>query len=187
MRRLLVLACLGCALACWAGCKNEDPAALFLDINYQVRCGDCDPRSNDDPARDIHAVDGEDDLTIDCTTIERGGDRLVSFSLEHTDPKLGGIDFSLAVDQVNVDSNDPGDGCQVVAKEGSNVYQGECTGGDPSDDRPCSIKLKQEGDGVTGTLHCIHIENKAQPTFQRHITAPGNDKPAKIEVTGCGL
>jgi hypothetical protein len=187
MRRLFVLGCFGCVLVCGAACKNEDPAALFLDFDYQVRCVDCVPRSNDDPAREIHAVDGEDDLTIDCSTIEREGDRLVSFSLEHFDTKLGEVDFSLSVEQIDLDSGDPGAGCQVVAKEGSNVYEGDCTDGDPNDDQPCSIELEQEGDGIRGTLHCVHIENKAQPTLRRHITAPGVDEPAEFEVTGCGL
>jgi hypothetical protein len=187
MRRLFVLACLGCALACWAGCKNEDPATVFLDIPYQVRCLDCDPRSNDDPARDIHAVDGEDDLTINCSSISSGGDRLVSFSLEHFNTKTREVDYSLSVDQVNIDSGDPGDRCQVVVKEGSNVYQGECTGDDPSDSKPCLIKMKQDGDGVSGSLHCVHIENKAAPTIRRHLTAPNTEKATKFEVTGCGL
>lgn len=185
MRRLLVVAAI---FSCMLGCKQEDPAALFIDFAYQVRCVDCEPQSNDEPARDIHAVDGEHDLTLTCNVIERGGERLVSFSIEHTDPDTGSVDYSLSVDQASLDSKDPGAGCRVNAKEGSNVYEGLCTGDEPSDETPCALAdLKQSGDGIKGSLHCIHIPNKAQPTITRHIAAPSTEKAAKFEVTGCGL
>src|SRR5689334_9073826 len=139
MPRLLV-SCLvfGC-VAFALGCTEEDPAALFLDFNYQVRCLDCEPRSNDDPARDVHAVDGEDELTINCSVVDRGGDRLVSISVEHTDDRTGTVDYSLSIDQANLDSKDPGNGCRVHVKEGPNVYEGNCTGGDPNEETPCMI------------------------------------------------
>jgi hypothetical protein len=185
MRRLLVLAA---TFSCMLGCTEEDPAALFIDMAYQVRCIDCEPQTNDNPARDIHAVDGEKGLTLNCSAIERGGERLVSFSIEHTDPDTNSVDYSLSVDQVSIDSKDPGTGCRVHAKEGSNTYEGLCTGDDPTDDAPCSLTgLKQAGDGVTGSLHCIHIPNKAQPTLTRHIAAPSSQKAVKFEIKGCGL
>ena len=189
MRRLAVscLVSFSCASVGLLGCVEDDPAALFLDLDYQVRCLDCEPRSNDEPARKIHAVDGEDDLTINCSTELRDGDRLVTISLEHVDPEDGDVDYSLSIDQVNLDSKDPGSGCRINAKEGPNVYEGNCSGSEPSEDEPCVIKLEQEGDGVTGTLHCVRIPNKAQPTLTRHIVASGSEKAAKLEATGCGL
>lgn len=183
MRRLLVLALFSC---CVLGCTEEDPAALFVDFSYQVRCLDCEPRSNDDPARKVHAVDGEHDLTLTCSVLDRGGEQFVSFSIEHTDAD-GDVDYSLAVDQVNLDSKDPGDGCRIKAKEGDNLYEGLCTGDDPSDELPCQVKVDPKGNGITGSLRCLHIPNKAQPTLTRNITAPSTEKAAKFEVTGCGL
>lgn len=185
MRRLVFV--LFSCLAALCACTEDDPAALFLDFDYQVRCLDCEPRSNDDPARKIHAVDGEKDLTINCSVIERGDDRLVSLSLEHVDPERGVVDYSLSIDQANIDSSDPGNGCRVKAKEGSNAYEGNCTGKEPTEDEPCVVKLKQAGDGVSGSLHCVHIPNKAQSTLTRYIVASGSEKAAKFEATGCGL
>ena len=191
MRRLLVshpaVPAAALLFSCALGCTEDDPAALFIDFNYQVRCIDCEPRSNDDPARDVHAVDGEDGLTLTCSAIDRGGDRLVSFSIEHTDPKTGGVDYSFSLDQANLDSSDPGAGCRVNVKEGSNSYEGNCTGKEATEDEPCIVKLEKAGDGVTGSLHCVHIPNKAQPTIQRYIVAGGKESAAKFEVTGCGL
>jgi hypothetical protein len=185
MGRLLLLALIFSWLL---GCTQDDPEALFIDLAYQVRCVDCDPRANDDPARAIHNVDGEEGLTLTCSVIERGGERLVSFAIEHTDSETNSVDYSLSVDQASLDSKDPGSGCRVRAKEGSNTYEGLCTGDDPSDETPCSLTdLKQSGNGVTGSLHCVHIPNKAQPELTRHIAAPSSTKAAKFEVTGCGL
>ena len=185
MRRLLVLAVF---FSCVLGCSKEDPAALFMDFNYQVRCIDCEPRSNDEPARDIRAVDGEDDLTLTCTLLDRGGERFVSFSLEHANEDADdGVDYSFALEQVNLASGDPGSGCRVKVKEGNNLYEGLCTGDDPTDDVPCQVEVEEEGDGIKGSVHCVHIPNKAQSTITRHIATPSTEKAAKFEVTGCGL
>ena len=47
------------------------------------------------------------------------------------------------------------------------------------------VKVELDGKVVKGSLRCIHIPNKAQPTLTKHIAAPSSEDAAEFQVEGC--
>ena len=47
-------------------CSSTDPAPVFIDIDYQVRCLICEPRSPDDAKRQLMVLDGDQGYQVDC-------------------------------------------------------------------------------------------------------------------------
>jgi hypothetical protein len=169
-----------------AGCTEDDPAPLFMDIRYQVRCVECEPRAPDDPVRDVQLLDGEMGFTIECFANTRDGDRLLSFSTVFINPDAASENYSIEVEQVNLDKSDPGSDCLVSVREGSNTYAGDCTKDDPTEDEPCSVSFDIEDDIVNGTIFCADIPNRNMAMTRRHVVAPGTqDEPAEFELHGC--
>lgn len=182
MPRLIALCC--ALLPCLIACSEEDPAPLFFDIEYQVRCGGCDPVSADDPERDIRALDGERGFAVACSTMERGGDRLATFSAVFTgDSASDG--FGISVTQVNLDSKEPGPSCRVSVTEGINRYDASCTADEPSAESPCQVKVDLDDGVITGRLRCDNIPNRSSSVLTRDVVAPGTNEPAEFEVQGC--
>ena len=184
MRPLLVLS-LFTASALMA-CVNQDPAPLFLQTSYQVRCLDCTPVTTDNLARTVAALDGESGFSVACSAQRSGKDRLLSFSGTLIDPKHESNNYSLKIIQANLDKSDPGAGCRVVITEGANTYESHCTGGDPTPDEPCQItKLKAANGIVTGKLLCNNIPNRTDANTTRYVVKPSTTSPADFEVDGC--
>ena len=187
MRRLLVLSTAVCSLAVCVlhGCTTNDPDPLYLDINYQVRCIDCDPRANDQPPRDIHYLDGDSGYDVSCE-VDEGGD-LVTFGASWEDPDGKVKPFSLEVSQASASGGQNGGACSVSVVEGANHYQGACSDGEPTAKKPCKLDLQRANGVITGTLYCdnIPIKGMAGPMFTRYVTTPDTKKPAKLELHGC--
>jgi len=183
MRRLSILASLFVLSLC--ACNNEDPAPLYLEADYQLRCIDCKPTSPDETARSLNVLNGEAGYVVDCSAERSSGDRVVNFSASFKDP-LGKKDkFSVAVTQANIDAANPGASCRVEVVEGSNTYKGECTGGAPTKAKPCVINLKAEGGVLSGTIECKTIPNASDAQIRRYLVAPGTKKAAKFSIDGC--
>ncbi|MDD9933515.1 MAG: hypothetical protein OXT09_07930 [Myxococcales bacterium] len=186
MHRWLFLSLIAALVGTVAGCTEEDPAPLFMDIRYQVRCVDCEPRAPDDPVRDVELLDGEQGYTIMCRANTRDGDRLLTFSTTFINPDMESENFSISVLQVNLDDDDPGSDCSVQVKEGSNTYEGDCTSGDPTVEEPCSVDFSVDGDVVTGEIFCADVPNRNMAMTKRHLVAPGEEEEgAQFELHGC--
>jgi len=182
MRRLFVLAIIAVtALAC----SEENPPPLYVDVNYQVRCIDCEPRAADDSPRDVRAIDGESGFDVACSITERGGDRLLTFSAIYMDAERPSRSYGLSLVQANLDGGDPGGSCLVVVSEGNNTYEGGCTAEDPDDEDPCQVELEAEDGIVTGTILCAEVPNKNSSMITRHLVDPNTEDPAEFEVHGC--
>jgi hypothetical protein len=183
MRCLTVLAFV--AAACLSACVEEDPAPLFVDLDYQVRCLDCEPRTPDDDPHRIQALDGEAGFTIECNATRRSGDRVLSFSANYIDAERESDNFSISVIQANLDSDDPGTSCRLVVTEGDNRYEGKCTGGAPTPEEQCQLEIGEEDKIVSGELRCDHVPNLSSTLITRYVVEPGSDDPVQFEVHGC--
>ncbi|MFI5308609.1 MAG: hypothetical protein ACHQ53_14715 [Polyangiales bacterium] len=182
MRRslLLILCCAPVAVSC----VTNDPAPLYADINYQVRCIDCEPRAVDDSAHHIAALNGENGFDVSCTVQQSGG-RLVSFNAALIDAKHPTSSYGFEILQANVDKKDPGAGCRVLVTEGSNTYEGRCTSGDPTTGAPCQVIIKDDKGVATGSVLCDAIPNRNDSTVTRHVVLPGSTDAAKFAIHGC--
>lgn len=182
MRRLFVLAI---AAASSLACAEEDPPPLYVDVNYQVRCVDCEPRSADDAARDVRAIDGELGFNVECSVTERSGDRLLTFRAAYMDAERPSRNYGISLVQANLEGGDPGGSCIVVVSEGNNTYEGGCTADEPDDGNPCQVELEAEDGIVTGTILCESVPNKNSAMITRHLVDPNSEDPAEFEVHGC--
>jgi hypothetical protein len=184
MRPLLVLSLF--AAPALMACVNQDPAPLFLQTSYQVRCLDCMPVTTDNLARTVAALDGESGFSVACSAQPSGKDRLLSFSVTLIDAKHESNDYSFKIIQADLDKSDPGAACRVVVTEGANAYEGHCTGGDPTTDNPCQItKLRDDHGIVKGNLLCNNIPNRTDANTTRYVVKPSTMTPADFEVHGC--
>jgi hypothetical protein len=183
MRRLLILTFL---LSPWfLACNSEDPAPLYMEGDFQLRCINCKPTAMDEKVHRVAALNGEGGYAVACSAIRDGADRVVSFSVEYVDPAGKQDDYSLQVAQVNVDGANPGGNCRVQANEGNNSFEGTCTGGTPTDQKPCAMKFGVEHGVVMGSIECATIPNRADKQIRRYLVKPGGKKPAEFSIEGC--
>ncbi len=185
MRRLLLLSLSFAAFP--LACVNSDPAPVFVDVSYQLRCIDCEPRAADDSAHTINALDGENGYSVTCNVDRRGKDRLVTFSAGVSDSTHPSKSYAFKIFQADVDKSDPGGSCHTEVVEGSNTYDGPCSSGDPSSDWPCQLKLKLKNGVIKGTVLCNAIPNHNDSTLTRHLVDPGTMDPVSFEIHGCPL
>lgn len=165
------------ALAFIASCNKEDPAALFADVRYQLRCLGCTPVAADGPKRDFSATDGQDGVRLSCDA--DGG--LISL-------RISGEGFTFNILDARP-GDEPGNRCEVQVSEGGtgNEYRGGCKGVDGDGSQPCEVELVRDGDGsFSGTVECHNIPHRVTAAAVRQLVAPGTmDEPAEISVQGC--
>lgn len=169
-RSLLALA----ALAFIASCNEEDPAALFAEVDYQLRCLGCTPVSPDAPKRELSVVNGEGGNQLECFAT---GDRITL--------RISGEGYGFDIVDALV-GDDPGNQCQIRVIEGANEYRGYCKAIGDSGSNPCEVELTRSGSGFDGTVECHNIQHKNNASWTRQLLAPGTmDKPATISAQGC--
>src|SRR4029077_11887286 len=95
MRRLLAF-CLVVAPVLTA-CVNQDPAPLFADIAYQVRCVDCTPRAVDDNPHTVSALDGDSGYKVACSGTRPTKDLAITFSATFIDAKHPSTNHSIKI------------------------------------------------------------------------------------------
>jgi hypothetical protein len=182
MRRLLILAI---AATCSFACADEDPPPLYVDVDYQIRCIECQPIAPDDMVRRVDALDGERGFAVDCNVTRREGDRLLTFSAAYTDGQEARNNYAIGLVQVNLDGAGPGSACRVTVTEGNNGYEGLCTNDDPTADLPCRVEIEEEGGIVMGSVLCENVPNKNSSMLTRHLVAPNSQSAARFEIHGC--
>jgi hypothetical protein len=165
-------------------CAEQDPPPLYVDVDYQVRCIECDPRAPDDAARRVRALDAEAGFTVECRVEESRGDRLLTFSVRYEDKADDSNSYGLSLVQANLDAADPGGSCRVTVFEGSNTYEGHCSA-ELAAGVTCQVELGAEAGIVTGSILCREVENKNAPGYKRHVVAPSSTDPAEFKVHGC--
>lgn len=179
---------LGFAVVCClaqAACKTESSPPIYLDANYQVRCLDCEPRTGDDPERDIALLDGEDDFKITCDVKRISGKRSMTLVVSHNSERESSR-YGFRITRANIDDVDQPGECKIRVTEGANVYEGACTGGEPSTEQPCTVEFDRKAEIVEGRVYCDKIPNQANLASFRYFLDPGsNDDPMKFEVHNC--
>jgi hypothetical protein len=166
-----------------AACVNEDPAPVVVEIDYQVRCLDCQPRAADDPPHDITALMGKQGFRVSCTGDDYGDTKAISFSAETNELQANGNQgFGLAIRQA-LPGDDPGPSCRVNAREDVNEYEGRCSADDPTDEIPCQVAMDFEDGLLKGTVLCRNIPDEVGA--RRSIVASGSVEPAEFTVHGC--
>jgi len=169
------------------GCNQSDPEALYIDALYQMRCLDCEPRSNDGPVRDIHHLDGDQGFDLGCDLSPASGDgTLVSFYARYVDPENDAKNFSFEVSRAGLDGADPGATCAVKVLDNGTTYEGNCVATDDMPEPPCTVSLAKDGDVIRGSVMCerIPVQDMREPI--RYLYKPNSKKAAPIEIRGCG-
>jgi hypothetical protein len=185
--RFLLAGFLVSALGLSASCTTTDPAPIYVDMTYQLRCIDCQPRVPVEPVHDIMHLDGEAGYHMECFVSSSGGKRQLTVIASQSDSAHPDQDHSFRITQARFESKDPGSECEVRASEGGNTYVGKCTGGAPTATAPCQLTFKVNSGIVNGTVYCDNIPNPtSSPETTRYLVAPFEaNKPAKFEVHGC--
>ena len=166
-------------------CKSESTPPIYLDANYQLRCLDCQPRTGDEPEREIALLDGEFDWRISCAVSRISGKDSITLTATH-DVERTSDRYGFRITRGVVGDDEQSDECRVRITEGANTYEGACTGDEPSEDAPCQIELEQEGAVIEGSIYCDRIPNSANLTSYRYLVDPGsNDRAAKFEIHNC--
>ncbi|HKU44625.1 MAG TPA: hypothetical protein VJR89_40980 [Polyangiales bacterium] len=170
----------GCALGALS-CKPDYDPPVYLETEYQLRCLDCQPRTGDEPTREIAQLDGEFDMTIECAVSKISGKRSLKLDVKHKD-------YGIRLNRVNIDDKAQSSECEVQVVEGANTYRGTCTGDDPGEDTPCKVSFKRDGDTsiVKGSVYCDQITLLGAPSNYRYLVDPGTEEDAaKFEIHNC--
>ena len=191
MRALTTASLLASLLLCAAGCTSEDQVPAYVSVTYQLRClGSCF-NAPDNPAHSFYYVDGEDDLDVRCQVSKAGGKEVLGFSTYCSGGSAAcGKDrlrFEVSGLDVNSKDGNPGDGCQVTVREGSNEYQSPCSNGPIKGDQRCQLKFKiNKNDSlVTGNVRCTDMANANSPDITRYLVAPNTENAINFVVQGC--
>jgi len=166
-------------------CKSESTPPIYLDTDYQLRCLDCQPRTADEPEREVALLDGEFDWRVTCALSRISGNDSMNLVALHESERTSER-YGIRVTRATVGEDEQSDECRVRITEGANTYEGACTSDEPSEDTPCQVEFEREGEIISGSVYCRRIPNMANLTSYRYLVDPGsNDKAAKLEVHNC--
>jgi hypothetical protein len=184
--RLGISATLGLVLVCSLGgaCKSESTPPIYVDADWQLRCRDCEPRTADDPERKVAYLDGEFDFKITCDVKEISGKPSMTLVVAH-DSDRQSERYGIRITRANIEGDQP-DECKVRINEGANIYEGACSGDDPTTEQPCKVSFDQKDQIVEARVYCDKIPNQANLASFRYLVDPGTDeKPIKLAVHNC--
>jgi hypothetical protein len=168
-----------------AACKTESTPPIYFDANYQLRCEDCEPRTADDPERDVALLDGEFDFKISCDVKKISGKPSITLVATH-DSSRQSERYGIRITRATIDGSDQPGECKVRLTEGANTYEGACTGDDPTTESPCKVTFDRKSEIVDGTVYCDKIPNQGNLASFRYLVRPGtDDKPMKFAIHNC--
>jgi hypothetical protein len=172
-------------LACSASCSSDTTPTVYIQLSYQVRCLDCNPRAPDDNEHVIKNVDGEDGYKLTCQVKKENGVRRVDFSVAHTSSDAASS-YTFTLEKGSLDGDDSSGECQVTVIEGDNTYKAPCSSDEPSDDSPCQAQFSVDKGVIKGGVLCNNILNEAASTLTRYVVSPGTrTDPAGFSLYGC--
>lgn len=179
---------LGFVVVCGLGavaCKTESNPPIYLDADYQLRCRDCEPRTGDDPEREIALLDGEQDFKISCEVKRISGKQSMTLNVVHEADRASNR-YGIRITRANIDESDQSSECKVRITEGANTYEGACTGDDPSTEQPCKVSFDRKEEIVSGSVYCDKIPNQGNLSSFRYLVDPGTDtKAMTLAVHNC--
>lgn len=174
---------LGLGLGAFA-CTSDTTPVIYVDLSYQVRCLDCDPRAPDSAARRIKAVEGELGLKLECRARSIEGTRRVTWLSDHR-RQNSDDSYMLSITNLNIEGEESEGPCEVAITEGPNTYKGACGSDDPTPGRPCKVSVDVEDGVVRGEVYCDDIPNEVTNSLTRYLVAPVSREPATFQVYGC--
>lgn len=157
-----------------SGCPSNDPAGVYADIQYAVRCemmGMCPGTVQ----RDINGFNGEGALRVTCRVTDSGDQRILNFSA------ASGSSYGITITNASFPraGGSPGAGCSVTVTDGPNTFTGTCGGAAPSAAQPCQIssvafttEVETGSPLITGQMLCEGLPNRADATRVREVTGP---------------
>jgi hypothetical protein len=167
-------------------CSSDTTPVVYIELAYQVRCLDCDPRAPDYTEHNIKHVDGEAGYAMACSVTKLDGARRVTFSATHIDPMNSSTDHSLKVSLANIDGDDTDRPFDVRILEGATTYVGSGTSDSPSDSQPCQARFTVKDNVINGGLYCAHIPSDSDIANNRYVVAPATSSdPAPFKLYGC--
>ncbi|MCG8556519.1 MAG: hypothetical protein MJD61_14690 [Proteobacteria bacterium] len=178
-RYLLCYLLLTAAGAAVASCTNDMGVPVYVDVTYQLRCrNDCLGKLEAPPRR-VRGLDDQTDPIIDC---------FISVG-ELTFTAQQGDEYGIRVDNSNLAGPTP-DRCRVTVSEGANSFEGSCSGTPPAPPLvPCQLNILPDPSGaLLGSLLCVDLPQRLQPSEVRSLEAPGNlpaPQPAAFNLQGC--
>ena len=180
MRTLGLSLLLSCGVL---ACTSDTAPVVYVGMSYQVRCLDCQPRAQDDAARNIKAVDDEAGYKLSCAVDSMTGTKRVTVDIVHESANSE-QSYSLSVSNASLAEESDGP-CSVRVVEGANTYQGACGSAEPNEDRPCQVSFEVKRGVLKGSLYCKEIASDASSSLTRYLVAPITRDPATFEIYGC--
>jgi hypothetical protein len=179
------------ALPLLASACGDDPSPLQAELAWRVVCGDAQGCVNG-IARTILAIDGEKDHAVACDITDTGDTYTVSMSAT----KKGDAGYGLGIrNAVFPKGGGPvtNTSCAITMTDGVNTYEGDCSGGTPSEPVPCQVTDLSVDDGddgpeITGTVFCEAIPLLSAPldaNRKRNIVGPTGSGPAGVRFVNC--
>ncbi|HEX2675605.1 MAG TPA: hypothetical protein VHM19_03175 [Polyangiales bacterium] len=169
-----------------SACTSEDPAPVFVDASYQLRCIDCQQHVPDEAVRNVQQLDGEAGYKLECDVSKSGSKRQITIDVQYDDPDHPADKHSIKIAQALIDGKDPGGQCEVTVVEARTTYAGKCTADAPTATEPCQVSFKISGGSVKASVYCDNIPSPSSIDTTRYLVAPNTlNDPATIEVEGC--
>jgi hypothetical protein len=200
MRRIL-LGCVSMLALAAMSCGGDDPATVYADIQWAVRCGEFGMCSGL-PDRDICGLDG---ATTNCETMEparydirctaNASDGMYVLTIRARDTVDSEDVYGVSIRGLTVNQGGGmpvGSACSFQVEEGGNLFEGAC-GASPmtTDVQPChipnvSITDTAQGPTVSFTVMCTDLPSEADAMRKREVTGPGGPSmPATFMITSC--
>ena len=191
MRRIL-LGCVSLIALAALGCGDDEPAKVYGDMQWAVRCTECGMCSGIRD-RSILGLDGEMSQEISCNVTSSGDQRVFTIrATNRADPEdVFGITIrGLAVSSMG--GPPQGSTCVVTVNEGGNRYTGPCGAVTATNEvQPCylapvAISDTAAGPEVNFTMMCTDLPHEADANLRRELTSPGSAmQPGLFRITSC--
>jgi hypothetical protein len=166
-------------------CTSDTTPAVYVDLAYQVRCNDCQPRVTDESAHPIKAVNGEGDLDLRCRAESSSGVKRVNIRAAHFN-EISTSNYAFTIENGSLEGDESEGPCRLEVIEGNDTFEGACGTDEPTEDRPCQVKFSLEKGVVKGTAYCHRITKVGVPSEYRYVVLPGERaEPATFQVYGC--
>jgi hypothetical protein len=166
-------------------CTSDTSPTVYVDLAYQVRCNDCQPRVTDESAHSIKAVNGENGLDLRCRAESSSGVKRVNIRAAHFS-ELSTENYAFTIENGSLEGDESDGPCRVEVIEGNDTFLGACSTDEPSEDFPCKVTFNIDKGVVKGTAYCYRITKVGVPSEFRYVVLPGERaEAATFQAYGC--